>query len=229
MASGNASCASAAPRAARAIGGTRIDFSALLYCVRLGAGWWIAATRRGDGGTARRSRRPVPPLSVPHHSQLHPDMPQGLEPGESYRRDQENDDRAQRLTGARASGSAMLKFPTRPLSPRLQIYQPQLTSVLSFAHRLTGVTLGFAPSHWSRGWWRRLRGRSLTRSCTASCGRGSVRSSLPVAYFVTSCISAVASAICSGIQAAALSFARSIRPGGRWWRRALCSPRPPGS
>lgn len=30
----------------------------------------------------------------------------------------------------------------RPLSPHLQIYRPQLTSVLSFAHRATGVTLG---------------------------------------------------------------------------------------
>jgi succinate dehydrogenase / fumarate reductase, cytochrome b subunit len=36
----------------------------------------------------------------------------------------------------------MSKFPTRPLSPHLQIYRPQLTSVLSFAHRLTGVILG---------------------------------------------------------------------------------------
>jgi succinate dehydrogenase / fumarate reductase cytochrome b subunit len=30
----------------------------------------------------------------------------------------------------------------KPLSPHLQIYRPQLTSVLSFAHRLTGVALG---------------------------------------------------------------------------------------
>jgi succinate dehydrogenase / fumarate reductase, cytochrome b subunit len=29
-----------------------------------------------------------------------------------------------------------------PLSPDLQIYRPQLTSVLSFTHRVTGVTLG---------------------------------------------------------------------------------------
>ena len=29
----------------------------------------------------------------------------------------------------------------RPLSPDLQIYRPQLTSVLSITHRLTGVTL----------------------------------------------------------------------------------------
>jgi succinate dehydrogenase / fumarate reductase, cytochrome b subunit len=36
----------------------------------------------------------------------------------------------------------MSKFAARPLSPHLQIYRPQLTSVLSFAHRLTGVILG---------------------------------------------------------------------------------------
>jgi succinate dehydrogenase / fumarate reductase cytochrome b subunit len=30
----------------------------------------------------------------------------------------------------------------RPLSPHLQIYRPQLTSVLSFGHRLSGVLLG---------------------------------------------------------------------------------------
>ena len=29
----------------------------------------------------------------------------------------------------------------RPLSPHLQVYRPQLTSVLSILHRLTGVTL----------------------------------------------------------------------------------------
>jgi succinate dehydrogenase / fumarate reductase, cytochrome b subunit len=36
----------------------------------------------------------------------------------------------------------MSKFPAAPLSPHLQIYRPQLTSVLSFAHRLTGIILG---------------------------------------------------------------------------------------
>jgi succinate dehydrogenase / fumarate reductase, cytochrome b subunit len=29
----------------------------------------------------------------------------------------------------------------RPLSPDLQIYRPQLTSVLSFTHRITGIAL----------------------------------------------------------------------------------------
>jgi succinate dehydrogenase cytochrome b subunit len=36
----------------------------------------------------------------------------------------------------------MSKFASRPLSPHLQIYRPQLTSVLSFAHRTTGIALG---------------------------------------------------------------------------------------
>ena len=31
----------------------------------------------------------------------------------------------------------------RPLSPHLQVYKPQITSVLSIAHRMTGVGLGF--------------------------------------------------------------------------------------
>ncbi|MFP6755632.1 MAG: succinate dehydrogenase, cytochrome b556 subunit, partial [Alphaproteobacteria bacterium] len=30
----------------------------------------------------------------------------------------------------------------RPLSPHLQIYRPQITSVLSILHRLSGVGLG---------------------------------------------------------------------------------------
>lgn len=30
----------------------------------------------------------------------------------------------------------------RPLSPSIQVYRPQLTSVLSITHRLTGVALG---------------------------------------------------------------------------------------
>ena len=31
--------------------------------------------------------------------------------------------------------------PNRPLSPHLQVYKPQLTSVLSISHRITGVAL----------------------------------------------------------------------------------------
>ncbi|MBF0246599.1 MAG: succinate dehydrogenase, cytochrome b556 subunit [Alphaproteobacteria bacterium] len=34
--------------------------------------------------------------------------------------------------------------PTRPLSPHLTVYRPQVTSVLSITHRATGVFLAFA-------------------------------------------------------------------------------------
>jgi succinate dehydrogenase / fumarate reductase cytochrome b subunit len=37
--------------------------------------------------------------------------------------------------------SASRATPSRPLSPHLQIYKPQLTSVLSISHRITGVAL----------------------------------------------------------------------------------------
>lgn len=39
----------------------------------------------------------------------------------------------------------------RPLSPHLQIYKPQITSVLSIFHRLTGVVLFFGTFLWI-GW-----------------------------------------------------------------------------
>lgn len=35
----------------------------------------------------------------------------------------------------------MAETPQRPLSPHLQIYRPQITSVLSITHRATGVVL----------------------------------------------------------------------------------------
>ncbi|MCK5285041.1 MAG: succinate dehydrogenase, cytochrome b556 subunit [Alphaproteobacteria bacterium] len=39
----------------------------------------------------------------------------------------------------------------RPLSPHLQIYKPQITSVLSFLHRATGVALCFGIPFFV--WW----------------------------------------------------------------------------
>ena len=39
------------------------------------------------------------------------------------------------------SDPASPRLRTRPLSPNIQIYRPQLTSVLSFANRVTGVML----------------------------------------------------------------------------------------
>ena len=41
--------------------------------------------RRGDGRTARQSRRPVPPLSLPHDHELRQDLPQGPQPRQGDR------------------------------------------------------------------------------------------------------------------------------------------------
>jgi len=34
-----------------------------------------------------------------------------------------------------------MPHPSRPLSPHLQVYRPQLTSILSISHRLSGIAL----------------------------------------------------------------------------------------
>src|SRR5436190_22408927 len=47
--------------------------------------------RRGYRRAARQSRGSVPALSLPHHHELRADLPQGPEPGQGDRRDQEND------------------------------------------------------------------------------------------------------------------------------------------
>lgn len=39
------------------------------------------------------------------------------------------------------STPAPAKVPSRPLSPHLQIYKPQLTTILSITHRATGIAL----------------------------------------------------------------------------------------
>ncbi|MBN8890297.1 MAG: succinate dehydrogenase, cytochrome b556 subunit [Acetobacteraceae bacterium SCN 69-10] len=41
------------------------------------------------------------------------------------------------MTGRKSDGTAV----RRPLSPHLQVYKPQITSVLSIFHRMTGVAL----------------------------------------------------------------------------------------
>lgn len=45
----------------------------------------------------------------------------------------------------------MPSHPTRPLSPHLQVYRPQLTSVLSILHRASGII--FVMSAWVFAWW----------------------------------------------------------------------------
>ena len=56
--------------------------------------------RRGDRRAARPARGPVPPLSLPHDHELRQRLPQGPQPGQGDRRDQEADRRAGRLERA---------------------------------------------------------------------------------------------------------------------------------
>ena len=53
---------------------------------------WLADSR--DEKTGERldaARRPVPALSLPHDHELHPHLPEGPQPGQGDRRDQEDD------------------------------------------------------------------------------------------------------------------------------------------
>ena len=59
--------------------------------------------RRSHGRAARRARRSFPPVSLPHHHELHRGLPEGSESGQGHRRDQEDDARAPALKYGRAS------------------------------------------------------------------------------------------------------------------------------
>ena len=54
--------------------------------------------RRGEGRAARRSRRPVPAVPLPHHHELRQGLPQGPQSGQGDRRHQEADGRAAGLS-----------------------------------------------------------------------------------------------------------------------------------
>ena len=109
---------------------------------------------------------------------------------------------------------------TRPLSPNIQIYRPQLTSVLSIANRISGVVLSLyavalvvwliaaaaGPQTYStvHSFIRSWVGQILLFGCTYS-------------FF---CTSAEASDIWSGMRATASNSARYTPRDGRWWSRA---------
>ena len=66
--------------------------------------WLIDSPRRGDRRAARQSRGSVPALSLPHDHELHADLPEGPQPGQGDRRDQEDDGRAAGLAAGRREG-----------------------------------------------------------------------------------------------------------------------------
>ena len=63
--------------------------------------------RRGDRRAAGRPRGPVQALPLPHDHELRPDLPEGPEPGQGDRRDQEADGRAADVSERRCAPARM--------------------------------------------------------------------------------------------------------------------------
>ena len=62
--------------------------------------WISRQPRRGDRRAPGQSGRPVPALPLPHHPELHQGLPEGPQPGQGHRRDQEADGGAPGLSSA---------------------------------------------------------------------------------------------------------------------------------
>ena len=61
---------------------------------------------------------------------------------------------------------------TRPLSPHLQVYKPQITSTLSILHRMTGVGLGLGTVFLA--WWLISAATGAEAHATAQAFLGSI-------------------------------------------------------
>ena len=72
--------------------------------------WIVDSARRGDRRAARQSRRPVPPLPLPHHHELRQGLPQAPQSGQGDRRDQAHPGRA---AGVADAFSVILRCPPK--------------------------------------------------------------------------------------------------------------------
>jgi hypothetical protein len=117
----------------------------------------------------------------------------------------------------------------RPLSPNIQIYRPQLTSVLSILNRITGIILSGCAVVLVVWLVAAAWGPQAYAPVQAAIASWIGRIVLFGATFAFFCISAAASAIWSGTPSTDLNFGRSTFPGGRLWWRAGCSLLRPGS
>ena len=108
--------------------------------------------------------------------------------------------------------------PQRPLSPNIQLYRPQLTSVLSILNRLTGVLLSIAAIAlviWLLAAATGPQAYAIVQAALASWTGRSYCSDAHSPFF---CISSVASDTLSGTPYRDLNFGRSIcrdGPSGR--------------
>ena len=108
----------------------------------------------------------------------------------------------------------------RPLSPNIQIYRPQLTSVLSILNRITGVFLSACAVVLVVWLVAAASGSQAYAAVQAAIGSWIGRIVLFGATFAFFCISAAASAIWSGTPSTDSNFGQSTFPDGRLWRRA---------
>ena len=118
---------------------------------------------------------------------------------------------------------------TRPLSPNIQIYRPQLTSVLSIANRITGVVLSICAVVlvvWLIAAATGPQAYAAVQGAIASWIGQIVLFGCTFAFFLH---------LCGGIRHLVWdtgmdsSSGRSTSRDGRWWRRASRSPWRPGS
>ena len=110
----------------------------------------------------------------------------------------------------------------RPLSPHLQIYRPQLTSVLSIAHRGAGVALGVGAAFFA--WWLLAAASGPEAYGTAQAFFGSVVGIVVLAGFTFALFYHLCngSGTCSGMRAWGWSWTRHTAPAGRSLRRPSC-------
>src|SRR6266404_9084495 len=110
--------------------------------------------RRGRGRAPRRSGRSLPPLSLPHHHELHPHLPQEPEPRQGHRRDQEADARAalrrERLSAIATCIRCRLHFRHARATARTSTPRPLQFSLLDAGQSHSARLLPFSPPSFPR-------------------------------------------------------------------------------
>ena len=111
----------------------------------------------------------------------------------------------------------------RPLSPDMQIYRPQLTSVLSISHRVTGIALSVGTLLLIL-WLIAAAAGPQAYSTVQRLYPLVARAPSDVRMDVLSLLSSLQwhPAPCLGCRLRLSICARSMPPGGRWWWRARC-------
>ena len=121
--------------------------------------------RRSHRRKARRARRSFPPVSLPHHHELHRGVPEGPQSGQGHRRDQEDDARAPALDACECLQNSW----TAPLRRRFPIVARERLGNAAMAlparHEGTRFPAAAIPAErYARRGKRRTRGfRGLSR------------------------------------------------------------------